>query len=312
MNIRQAAERVVLVRPGPGLVRAAVVAGLDVWVVSDLAGWPPEARLPPELPAQRLLRVEFDDAAALRALLTDTVVRHGIGHVLYLARDLGRGLGRGAAAAAEEVLRELSPGGDEPAGRLPDAVAVRRILNESRTSAVRAREARSVAEALAVAADFPLPVVIKSADATGCWWTVPVHDRPGLERWAHQVAAARHAAPYLVEELLTGAKFRVETLTVDGMHLVADITPERDAAPLPEADRAQIRATVRALLDLAGYKSGTTRTDVLVSARGSRIAAATEPDRERHARGASPTLGTPDTRGIAGGIAGGIERGTVR
>ncbi|MEU6755062.1 hypothetical protein [Streptomyces sp. NPDC046685] len=305
MNIRQAAERVVLVRPGPGLVRAAVVAGLDVWVVSDIAGWPPEARLPPELPAQRLLRVEFDDAAALRALLTDTVVRHGIGHVLYLARDLGRGLGTGAAAAAEEVLRELSPGGDEPADRLPDAVAVRRILNESRTSAVRAREARSVAEALAVAADFPLPVVIKSADETGCWWTVPVHDRPGLERWAHQVAAARHAAPYLVEELLTGAKFRVETLTVDGMHLVADITPERDAAPLPEADRAQIRATVRALLDLAGYKSGTTRTDVLVSARGSRIAAATEPDRERHVRGASPTRETD-------GIGGGIERGTVR
>lgn len=301
MIIRQAAERVVLVRPGPGLVSAAIVAGLDVWVVSDPGPRPTDPPLPAELPPQRLLRVDFDDAAALRTLLTDTIVEHGIGQVLHLASDLERGLGSGAAAAAEEVLRELSASSGKPARGLPDAVAIRRILNESRTSAVRAEEARSVTEACSLAEDFPLPVVIKSADKSGCWWTVPVHDRPALDRWAEQALTARHSAPYLVEELLTGAKFRVETLTVDGMHLVADIAPEGTAPPLHDAEQAGIRATVRALLDLAGYESGTTRTDVLVSARGSRIAAATEPDRERAGNGRSHSATT-----------GGIERGTDR
>ncbi|MER6445749.1 hypothetical protein DEJ51_16715 [Streptomyces venezuelae] len=301
MIIRQAAERVLLVRPGPGLVTAALVAGLDVWVVSDPVPRPPDARLPAELPPERLLRVDFDDTDALRALLADTVLEHGIGQVLHLTSDLGRGLDSAAAAAAEEVLRELAPRRGKPARGLPDAVAVRRILNESRTSAVRAEEARSVTEACSLAEDFPLPVVIKSADRSGCWWTVPVHDRPALDRWAEQAVAARHCAPYLVEELLTGAKFRVETLTVDGMHLVADIAPEGTAAPPHDAERAGIRATVRALLDLTGYESGTTRTDVLVSARGSRIAAATEPDRERAGTGRSRRA-----------TADGNERGTDR
>ncbi|MFB6485105.1 hypothetical protein ACFCXF_26200 [Streptomyces virginiae] len=301
MIIRQSAERVVLVRPGPGLVRAALVAGLDVWVVSDPGPHPPNARLPAELPPQRLLRVDFDDTDALRAVLTDTVRRHGIGQVLHLTSDLEKGLGSGAAAAAEEVVRELSADSGKPARTLPDAVTIRRILNESRTSAVRAHEARSVTEACSLAEDFPLPVVIKSADRSGCWWTVPVHDRPALARWAEQAVTARHSAPYLVEELLTGSKFRVETLTVDGMHLVADIAPEGTAAPLHDAEQAQIRATVRALLDLAGYESGTTRTDVLVGARGSRIAAATEPDREQAGNRRSRSTTT-----------GGIERGTDR
>ncbi|WP_374774856.1 hypothetical protein OG756_19965 [Streptomyces sp. NBC_01310] len=313
MIIKQAAERVVLVRPGPGLVSAAVVAGLDVWVVSDLGPRPrpQDARPPAGLPPQRLLKVDFDDAEALRALLADTVLKHGIGHVLYLASDLEKGLGTGSAAAAEEVLRELSASREEPPGRLPDAVTIRRILNQSRTSAVRAEEAQSVAEARALAEDFPLPVVIKSADKSGCWWTVPVHDRPGLDQWAEQAVTARHSAPYLVEELLTGAKFRVETLTVDGMHLVADITPEGNAAPLPDAERAGIRATVRALLDLAGYESGATRTDVLVSARGSRIAAARDEDRERQRE---EDRERDRERGGNGGsratAASGIERGT--
>ncbi|MFG2338005.1 hypothetical protein [Streptomyces yangpuensis] len=291
MITEQAAERVVLVRPGPGLLHAAVAAGLDVWVVSDPAAWPPDARFPAGLPPQRLLRADFEDAAALRALLADTVLRHGIGHVLHLSSDLGRGLGTGAAAAAEEVLRDLAMTRPEPAGGLPDAVTVRRILNQSRTSAVRAEEATTVAGARALAEDFPLPVVIKSADGSGRWWTVPVHDRPGLDRWAEQAVAARHSAPYLVEELLTGVKFHVETLTVDGMHLVAGITPEGDAAPLPEGEQAGIRATVRALLDLAGYECGTTRTDVLVGARGSRIAAAAEPDPARRRGAALPCRG---------------------
>ncbi|MFI7352869.1 hypothetical protein ACIBTP_02860 [Streptomyces avidinii] len=301
MIIRQAAERVVLVRPGPGLVSAAIVAGLDVWAVSDPGPRPGDARMPPELPPQRLLRVDFDDTTALRTLLTDTVLTHGIGQILYLASDLERGLGRGSAAAAEEVVRELSGSRGKPAGRLPDAVAIRRILNQSRTSAVRAEEAHTVSEACSLAEDFPLPVVIKSTDKSGCWWTVAVRDRPELARWAEQAVTARHSAPYLVEELLTGAKFRVETLTVDGMHLVADIAPQGTAAPLHDAEQAGIRATVRALLDLAGYESGTTRTDVLVGARGSRIAAATEPDREQAGNGRSRTAATS-----------GIERGTDR
>ncbi|GAA0295048.1 hypothetical protein GCM10010302_37170 [Streptomyces polychromogenes] len=271
----QRARRALLVMPGPGLVRAARAAGLEVWAALDHR-LEVERGVREELPPERILRVDFADAAALRAVLTDTARHHGIGHVLYLPGALTGG----APDAAEAVARELARERREREGAvpgLPDAAAMRRVLNASGISAVRAEEAATVAEARALAEAFPLPVVIKSADASGAWHTTPVRDHEALADWAGRAVVGRYPGPHLVEELLTGPRFSVETFSVGGMHLVAGITAEGHAQPLSEEDRAGVRATVRALLDLAGYESGTTRTDVLITARGSRIAAAREP-----------------------------------
>ncbi|MEU8431303.1 hypothetical protein AB0F18_00020 [Streptomyces sp. NPDC029216] len=268
----QRARRALLVMPGPGLVRAARAAGLEVWAALDHT-LEVERDLRSELPPERILRVDFADAAELRAVLTDTARHHGIGHILYLPGALTGG----ASAAAESVARELAEDREGAAGGLPDAVAMRRVLNASGISAVRAEEAATVAEARALAEAFPLPVVIKSADGTGVWHTALVRDHEALTDWAGRAVAGRYPGPHLVEELLTGPQFSVETFSVDGMHLVAGITAEGHAEPLSDEDRAGVRAVVRALLDLAGYESGTTRTDVLITARGSRIAASREP-----------------------------------
>ncbi|MEU3468597.1 hypothetical protein ABZ716_11865 [Streptomyces sp. NPDC006687] len=269
----QRARRALLVMPGPGLVRAARAAGLEVWAALDHR-LEVEPGVRAELPPERILRVDFAETAALRAVLTDTARHHGIGHILYLPGALTGG----ASAAAEAVARELADGREEAAvPALPDAAAMRRVLNASGISAVRAEEAATVAEARALAEAFPLPVVIKSADAAGVWHTSPVRDHAALADWAGRAVAGRYPGPHLVEELLTGPRFSVETFSVDGMHLVAGITPEGHAEPLSEEDRAGVRATVRALLDLSGYESGTTRTQVLLTSRGSRIAASREP-----------------------------------
>ncbi|MDI3423781.1 hypothetical protein [Streptomyces luteolus] len=74
-----------------------------------------------------------------------------------------------------------------------------------------------------------------------------------------------------------GPVFGVRTLTVDGMHLVADITAAGPAArPPTESQRSVIRQAVRDLLDLVGYESGAARTDVLLTARGARVVASRE------------------------------------
>ncbi|MFH7593843.1 hypothetical protein WDV06_01880 [Streptomyces racemochromogenes] len=271
----QRARRALLVMPGPGLVRAARAAGLEVWAALDHR-LEVEPGIRAELPPERILRVDFAEAAELRAVLTDTARHRGIGHILYLPGALTGG----ASAAAEAVARELAEGREEQGDAvpgLPDAAAMRRVLNASGISAVRAEEAATVAEARALAEAFPLPVVIKSADAAGVWHTAPVRDHAALADWAEGAVAGRYPGPHLVEELLTGPQFSVETFSVGGMHLVAGITAEGHEEPLSEEDRAGVRATVRALLDLAGYECGTTRTDVLITARGSRIAASREP-----------------------------------
>lgn len=69
-----------------------------------------------------------------------------------------------------------------------------------------------------------------------------------------------------------GRRFTVETMTTDGMHRVVALRQE-DRVPLAEEDRAVLRSTVTALLDLTDHQEGAARTEVILSAHGPRIAA---------------------------------------
>jgi hypothetical protein len=64
-----------------------------------------------------------------------------------------------------------------------------------------------------------------------------------------------------------GPEYRVLTRTVDGMHLVTGISP----VPPGEAEKAEIRALIRSLLDLADLESGPACTRVVLTAAGPRI-----------------------------------------
>lgn len=242
-------ERVLLVEPEAEVVDAAAAVGLEAWSV----------------------RNGTEDVGDLHSLLVDRGVTHGIQHILYF------GASEVLHRAVERAVGDISPRRGEASRRLGDPVAMRRILNESGVSVVRATPVESVEGVCVLAERFPLPWVVKAGgEAKG---TV-VRDRADLDEWT----AGAHGGPYLVEEFLVGPEVGVETLTCEGMHEVIGMTALRSAAPagadlmypasLSDADRAGVRATVRSLLDLVGYESGLAHTHVVLTESGPRIASA--------------------------------------
>ncbi|MEV6731328.1 hypothetical protein [Streptomyces sp. NPDC051364] len=101
----------------------------------------------------------------------------------------------------------------------------------------------------------------------------PLQDLSAIERWAGHIGA--HCPPDGTSEDGTceGAEFDVDTMTRTGMHQVTGITPRRQGGSDParepaEAERAVLRSSVRALLDMAGHESGPARTVVALTPQG--------------------------------------------
>lgn len=261
-------QRVQLVAPGAGLVRAAVEAGLETWAVWDQRLRPPGFRSAVGLPPERLVSADFGDVPGLRAVLADTAREHRIDHTFYLDGEV-------AGKAADNVRNAvggLSPAPEESAPPLPDKVSLRRVLDRNGVSTVHSVQARSAAEAYELAEAFPPPLVIRSTDGAGGARSSVVRDRSGLDQWAQEAAAEPSSGAYLLEELPTGPRFRVRTLTVQGMHLVADVSAGTAAEPLSAPVLAGIRAVVRDVLDMAGHESGVAHTEVVLTPKGARVA----------------------------------------
>lgn len=87
------------------------------------------------------------------------------------------------------------------------------------------------------------------------------------ERCSRSSATSRR-----VEGAEPGRRFTIETMTTDGMHRVVALRSE-DCVPVTGEDRAVLRSTVTALLDLTDHQEGAARTEVTLSAHGPRIAA---------------------------------------
>ncbi|MFI6404046.1 acetyl-CoA carboxylase biotin carboxylase subunit family protein [Streptomyces sp. NPDC050548] len=252
-------RRVLLLDPDAGLRAAATTAGCDTWSVECPGTAAPGT--------DRRLSVDLDDVDALHSALVRTARTHEIPHIVYLGDSEVLHL------AVERALRELSPARAEPLRRLRDPAVMRRILNQSGVSVVRAEPAATVEAVRALVEDFPLPVAVKAGPVPG---TTVVRNRDDLEKWV----ADAPAGPHLVEEFLSGPRVSVDTLTCEGMHEVTGMTTGTYAgagllhpAALSEAATAEIRTAVRALLDLAGLQSGPAHTQVVVTADGPRIAA---------------------------------------
>ncbi|GGQ08079.1 hypothetical protein GCM10010266_34210 [Streptomyces griseomycini] len=228
MNADRTTRRVLMVMPGPALVRAAVAAGFEVWAMADAVFLAPKLLQRAGVEPHRLLPGGLTDPVALRALLEHTADAYGIDQLLYAegevrdmlcpvlgAEDAGR-----VAARAHDVVRDLSRKLGGPVGVLPGAAALRRL-----------------------------------------------HEQGG------------YPGPHLGGQMTAGHRVRVRTLTIDGMHLVADIAVReaetaRTTSPT-EAEWAGIRATVRALLDLAGYEHGSVQTEVVLAPNGCHVVGVT-------------------------------------
>ncbi|MFI8101504.1 ATP-grasp domain-containing protein [Streptomyces sp. NPDC086023] len=279
MTLPSGAGRLLMVMPYEQLVRKAVEAGFRVWSV-----WDPKLRAPDYLAkvaahSEGLALVDFDDEAALRALVARMATEHRVDHVLHLGSEASM-----APVLAEAEALGLSPNTAEAVRLLNDKNAMRRLLNRNGVSVVRAREAATLADVEPLLAEFGLPAVVKPGNSAGSRGIALVREPADLAEWTARIKAAGIEGPFIVEDYLEGPEFSVETLTVDGMHQVVGITAKQTSgapgfvetghihpAPLDPADAAAIRATTTALLDLAGYRFGPAHTEVILTPSGPRI-----------------------------------------
>lgn len=98
-----------------------------------------------------------------------------------------------------------------------------------------------------------------------------VSELPGTAVLQRLLEEGGYQGPHLGDEPPAWPTFDVWTLSVDGMHFVTEVTAQRSDVEGADTDQARIRATVRALLDLAGYRHGMVRTAVELTAQGCRI-----------------------------------------
>ncbi|MGC9537124.1 hypothetical protein [Streptomyces sp. UG1] len=260
--------------PDDELVRAAVTAGFDLWVVQHPHGW-----LPQGMRTERVL-VGNPAAAAdgeLYRLVTLLVRRYGIGQILC-----GPGADGAVRAVVRRVRRERPElwWRDPVEDRLTGPASLRRLLREGMHPPVRAEEAGSVAAVCTVAERFGLPVAIKPGGSRARRAdTAVVRDRAELAAWTRQAGSGTH----VVEELLVGPLFRVETLSLGGMHHVVGVERRETPGAVRREDHRQrehspadeipgIRSCVRELLDLAGFMTGVLRIDTVLTRDGPRIA----------------------------------------
>ncbi|AWZ05909.1 MULTISPECIES: ATP-grasp domain-containing protein [unclassified Streptomyces] len=271
--------RLLMVMPYEQLVRKAVEAGFRVWSI-----WDPKLRPAAYLDkvaahSEQVALVDFEDEAALRALVARIAGEYRVDHVLHLGSESSM-----APVLAEAEALGLSPNRAESVRLLNDKNAMRRLLNRNGVSVVRAREAAVLREVAGLLAEFGLPAVVKPANSAGSRGIALVRTAADLAEWTRLVEAAGLEGPYIIEEFLDGPEFSVETLTVDGMHEVVGITAKQTSgaprfietghvhpAPLSPVDEGAIRSTVTALLDLAGYEFGPAHTEVILTPAGPRI-----------------------------------------
>lgn len=260
------AQRVLLVRPEPRVLESVAAVGLDAWLVRADHDPPAQGAF-----SERQLAGNVDDVGALRALLVRAARAFDITHVLYFG-DLP-----GPRLAVGQALLELHPGQGRVLEGLRDPAVLRRVLNQSGVSAVRAVPVTSAAMALAWADGFPYPFVIKNG--SGRHRGEVIRGRAQLEAWARRSPRM----PCVVEECLAGPEVVVETFSHAGMHEVIRLTALDGAVVGPrtgpglggrstDADVVGARAVVRALLDLVGLEFGFVRTRVVLTREGPRVA----------------------------------------
>lgn len=111
-----------------------------------------------------------------------------------------------------------------------------------------------------------------------------LQDLSAMERWVEGDREGR-PEPYTDKESWEGPEFRVETVSDNSMHTVLGISVRREPGQGPpgppgpgalpdgpdEEERAVLRSTVRAVLDLADIRSGPARTTVVLTERGPRV-----------------------------------------
>jgi cysteine synthase A len=236
----------------------------------------------PFLDGTCVLEVETNDAAtllsAVRTLSPDAVVTFSTFYVAAVAR-----------LAAALGLRYLAPAA---AATCHDKAAARRALRAAGVPDPRFWVIDSAAEACRLSTEVAYPCVMKPPADSGSVGVLRLENarefREHFDRLTAATANERGQAQspsVLVEELLDGPEFSVESMTwASGQTQIIGITRKHLSAPpyfvelghdfparLPVPDRLAIEAHVTRALDAVGFDFGPAHTEVRLTAQGPRI-----------------------------------------
>lgn len=240
--------------------------------------------------ADEVVVAETNDDAALVAAARGVAARRGIDGVLTTCDYY--------LPAVALVAEELGlPGA--PADVLHTATRkhlVRQVLARCGVPDVPYAVASTWTQAHKAAADLGYPLVVKPVDMNSGTGVRKVHDEAGLAvAFAEATAPERNTRDQplerlaLLERVLEGPEYSVESVTRDGVTRVLGITAKSVAepgveagsgfvesghlfpAPLPSDERAAIKRHVVAVLDAVGLTHGISHTEVRVTASGPRL-----------------------------------------
>ena len=207
---------------------------------------------------------------------------HRVDGVMTLASDMPM---RTVAAVAKEL--GLIGIDADTATKATNKAAMRRALQEHGVPIPRFFKVADHEEYLRAAAEFTVPFIVKPADNSGSRGIYLVNDPSDKEQIE---AAYTHCKPHsrsgdvVVEEYMRGPEVSVETLTVDGICHVIQITdklttgaphfvemghsqPTRHPAEIAERIREVAIAANRAI----GITNGPSHTEIIVTEEGPKI-----------------------------------------
>ncbi|MDV6289125.1 hypothetical protein R2F25_18845 [Streptomyces sp. UP1A-1] len=155
-------RRILMVQPYRQLVEKAVAAGFEVWSLWDPALQSEDYLRDVARHSAELLLTDFDDEAALRALIRETALAHDVAHVLHLGRESTM---LPAAEEAHALGLALNP--PDAVRALNDKAAMRRLLAEHGLSPVRTAVAGHPDEVPGILDGFGYPAVVKPTRLQG-------------------------------------------------------------------------------------------------------------------------------------------------
>lgn len=261
--------RIVVVEGTATAVRRAKERGWTVFVITREAR-AEEFAVPPDLVVDRY-GADFVEAAI--SVIGGTTVDA----VISLSEE-------GLVPAALLRARLGVPGGNnvQIVTALRDKARMRSLLSAFPGLAIRHQSIFSAAELPAALASVGIPAVVKpshGSGSNGVYFVRGEHDLGVIQSTLWQ----RGRQELLVEELLTGPEFSVETFTTQiGEHYVCGVTDKltddggveighSSPTVVPEVHRSAIVSLVRRFLDTIGFEWGPAHTEVILTEAGPRI-----------------------------------------
>ncbi|MFF2076874.1 ATP-grasp domain-containing protein [Kitasatospora sp. NPDC058162] len=258
------------------IIRKAAELGFEIVHIQKPSGFDP-ATVPY---CDQVLLLDYQDIPLITAVVKALHDRAPLDRIVTQAEA-----GQLVAALLTDVLG-LPGSGREVIDRMHDKLALRRLLNGIGLGPVAAEFCTSLESLRAFTAEHGAAVV-KPLMGNGSLGVRLIRSTDEVDAAWHWLQALG-IDTFLVEQLLDGPEFSVETFSVGGVHEVVAITGKVTGdgvvelghvipAPIPEAEAAQIREFVADVLSAIGLVDGPAHTEVILTSEGPRVV-------ESHAR----------------------------